>query len=247
MKLALAAALCLFLLLAQPLAAQAPDSKLTFEVASVKPTGEVVPGRMLAPLGGPGTDDPGRISWPRTTLFTMMGEAYDVTGDQITGLNWLNAPGAPFYAVDATIPPGTTKEQFRLMLQNLLADRFHLKLHHETQIRPGPYMGSLGNPAAGTLRTTYRGSPADFCGSWSERSPASRNRQDRLDRSVRVHPGIRLHGAGDARSDAPRRQRGDARRKRPCRSCSEFLQGIREARPQAGEGQGRAGGCADRG
>jgi hypothetical protein len=105
MKLALAAALCLFLLLAQPLAAQAPDSKLTFEVASVKPTGEVVPGRMLAPLGGPGTDDPGRISWPRTTLFFMMEEAYDVTADQITGLNWLNTAGVPFYAVDASIPP----------------------------------------------------------------------------------------------------------------------------------------------
>ena len=185
MKLALAVALCLLILPARPLAAQAPDSKLTFEVASVRPTGEVVPGTMLAPPGGPGTDDPGRISWPRTTLFTMMGEAYDVTGDQITGLNWLNTPGAPFYAVDATIPPGTTKEQFRLMLQNLLADRFHLKLLHETQIRPGyelsvaaggpklkewtqapgmrPGMALPVNFAEGTMQMIFKGSLADFC------------------------------------------------------------------------------------
>jgi uncharacterized protein (TIGR03435 family) len=33
--------------------------------------------------------------------------------------------------------PKTTREQFRLMLQELLAERFHLRLHHETQSRPG--------------------------------------------------------------------------------------------------------------
>jgi uncharacterized protein (TIGR03435 family) len=71
------------------------------------------------------------------------------------------------------------------MLQNLLADRFHLKLHHETQIRPGyelvlapggsklkdwtfapgerAYMGSNLNLAEGTMRTIFRGSPADVC------------------------------------------------------------------------------------
>jgi uncharacterized protein (TIGR03435 family) len=33
----------------------------------------------------------------------------------------------------ATVPKGATKEQFRLMLQNLLAERFKLKIHHETR------------------------------------------------------------------------------------------------------------------
>jgi uncharacterized protein (TIGR03435 family) len=31
------------------------------------------------------------------------------------------------------MPEGVTREQFKLMLQNLLADRFHLSLHHETK------------------------------------------------------------------------------------------------------------------
>jgi uncharacterized protein (TIGR03435 family) len=135
--------------------------------------------------GGPGTDDPGRISWPGVTVLDLILQAYDVTVDQVSGLAWLNSAGTPIYDLDATIPPGTTKEQFRLMLQNLLADRFHLKLHHETQSRPGyelsvaaggpklkdwtPAPGSapgltMGvNQDRGTLRTTFRGSMADIC------------------------------------------------------------------------------------
>jgi uncharacterized protein (TIGR03435 family) len=35
------------------------------------------------------------------------------------------------------MPANTTKEQFRLMLQNMLAERFHLVVHHETQNFPG--------------------------------------------------------------------------------------------------------------
>lgn len=161
-------------------------SAQTFEVASVKATGEVIPTVVLPPQGGPGTNDPGRFFWPHTTLLTMMLQAYDVTVDQVSGLDWMNRAGAPVYAVEAIVPPGATKEQFRLMLQNLLADRFHLKLHHETQIRPGyelvlapggpklkdwtPGPGSMPtgpsqgfNQAAGTMRLVFRGSPADFC------------------------------------------------------------------------------------
>ncbi|MGO9255964.1 MAG: TIGR03435 family protein [Bryobacteraceae bacterium] len=35
------------------------------------------------------------------------------------------------FDITAKIPPGTTKEQFRLMQQNLLAERFKLTVHHE--------------------------------------------------------------------------------------------------------------------
>jgi uncharacterized protein (TIGR03435 family) len=34
------------------------------------------------------------------------------------------------------VPEGTTKEQFRLMLQNLLAERFGLQAHHESKEMP---------------------------------------------------------------------------------------------------------------
>jgi uncharacterized protein (TIGR03435 family) len=44
-------------------------------------------------------------------------------------LNWYN--------ITATIPPGTTKEQFQTMLQNLLMVRFQIQLHHEIRDFPG--------------------------------------------------------------------------------------------------------------
>jgi uncharacterized protein (TIGR03435 family) len=41
-------------------------------------------------------------------------------------------PETRFHIV-ATIPQGATREQFRQMLQNLLADRFQLTVHRETR------------------------------------------------------------------------------------------------------------------
>jgi uncharacterized protein (TIGR03435 family) len=119
------------------LAAQAADSKAAFEAASVKPAGPRVPGEMGGIRGGPGTDDPGRITASRATLSDLLARAYDVWLDQISGPAWLNDRLAYTYRIDATLAPNTTMEQFRLMLQNLLAERFHLRLHHETKTRPG--------------------------------------------------------------------------------------------------------------
>jgi len=79
----------------------------------------------------PRTGDPGRITALRATLSDLLARAYDVWLDQISGPAWLNDRSAYAYRIDATLPPNTTREQFRLMLQNLLAERFHLRLHHE--------------------------------------------------------------------------------------------------------------------
>ena len=119
------------------LAAQAADSNVAFEAASVKPAGPFVPGEMRGMRGGPGTGDPGRITIARATLSDLLARAYDVWLDQISGPAWLNDSSAYAYRIDATLPPNTTTERFRLMLQNLLAERFHLRLHHETKARPG--------------------------------------------------------------------------------------------------------------
>jgi uncharacterized protein (TIGR03435 family) len=51
---------------------------------------------------------------------------------QIASPQWLKDRGQPFTVV-ATMPPDTTKEKFHLMLQNLLIERFRMKLHHETR------------------------------------------------------------------------------------------------------------------
>jgi uncharacterized protein (TIGR03435 family) len=52
---------------------------------------------------------------------------------QISGPGWIDSEK---YDVIANVPPGTTKELFQKMLQNLLIERFNLVLHHETKILP---------------------------------------------------------------------------------------------------------------
>jgi uncharacterized protein (TIGR03435 family) len=49
----------------------------------------------------------------------------------------MDDPQGNKFTITATMPPETTKEQFHLMLQNLLTDRFHLTMHHETREFPG--------------------------------------------------------------------------------------------------------------
>jgi uncharacterized protein (TIGR03435 family) len=55
-------------------------------------------------------------------------EAYDVKLFQISGPDWL---GTAKFDLTATVPKGATKEQYRLMLQSLLAERFRIKVHYE--------------------------------------------------------------------------------------------------------------------
>jgi uncharacterized protein (TIGR03435 family) len=106
----------------------------TFEVASVKPSEPQPSGMMRVRMsGGPGTPDPGQLTYTNVSLKNVLATAYEVNDYQISGPNWLD--GQRFDIV-AKIPQGATKEQFQQMLQNLLAERFKLKLHHETKELP---------------------------------------------------------------------------------------------------------------
>jgi uncharacterized protein (TIGR03435 family) len=131
----LAAALCAGASFAQT---QPVEKPLTFEVASVKPATPPTPdgqGRIMmrGPSGGPGTKDPGRISYPFMSLKNLLMIAYDVKNYQIQGPTWLDSER---FDITATMPPDTTKEQFHIMLQNLLAERFKLALHKEKKELP---------------------------------------------------------------------------------------------------------------
>jgi uncharacterized protein (TIGR03435 family) len=108
----------------------------TFDVASVKPFSPEIK-QPYTITGGPGTDDPIRFRAPRIGMTALLTRAFDVSTDQITGPAWLRDLSSSTYTVVATMPPGTTKEQFRTMLQNLLAERFHLVFHRETRSFPG--------------------------------------------------------------------------------------------------------------
>jgi uncharacterized protein (TIGR03435 family) len=190
MKLGFLMALLLIVLLAvrTPGVAQVADSEIRFKSASVKPAGPFVLGTDDRVRGGPGTDDPGRFIFPRATLTNLLIRAYNVPADQISGPAWFNNGAAYAYSIAATLPAGTTKDQFRLMLQNLLAERFHLRLHHETQTRPryalevasggpnlkewapvtnaAPFKMSYTMPISGgtaPIRMTFRASMGFFC------------------------------------------------------------------------------------
>ena len=64
--------------------------------------------------------------------------AYDVELDQVAGPSWIMENMGPnLYVVDATMPPDTTKAQYRLMMQRLLRERFHVAVHRETRNFPG--------------------------------------------------------------------------------------------------------------
>jgi uncharacterized protein (TIGR03435 family) len=106
----------------------------SFEVASIKSAPPSDMHRMMVGMqGGPGTPDPGQIRYNNVTLRNVLTQAYDVKDFQISGPAWL---GSERYDITAKVPAGTTKEQFRLMLQNLLAERFQVSLHHETKELP---------------------------------------------------------------------------------------------------------------
>jgi uncharacterized protein (TIGR03435 family) len=111
-----------------------PAPSPTFEVASVKLSPPVPPNGGVyfgPPRGGPGTPDPGRITWTYANLAGLLMTAYGVKEYQISGgPNWLDSER---YDIAVTVPQGATKEQVNIMWQKLLAERFGLMLHHESK------------------------------------------------------------------------------------------------------------------
>jgi uncharacterized protein (TIGR03435 family) len=103
----------------------------SFEVASIKPAAPMQPGRiMVGSRGGPGTGEPGQITFTNSSIADLIQSAYDVKSFQVTGPGWLQTER---FDVIAKVPAGATKAESRIMLQHLLADRFKLVLHRSTK------------------------------------------------------------------------------------------------------------------
>jgi uncharacterized protein (TIGR03435 family) len=115
----------------------AQERQPQFDAASVK----VFDAQGSVPMGqrgGPGSSDPGRITFGRTILMQLLAKAYGVPTDQISGPAWMSDfMGPNQYSITATMSPNTTMEQFQVMLQSLLVERFQMKVHHETRNFPG--------------------------------------------------------------------------------------------------------------
>jgi uncharacterized protein (TIGR03435 family) len=104
----------------------------SFEVASVRPgvflpigpNGEVRTGSR----GGPGTNDPENYSARYVTVASLVLRAYGLRNYQLSGPGWMDSAR---YDIAAKVSAGATPAQFKLMLQNLLVDRFRLEFHYQ--------------------------------------------------------------------------------------------------------------------
>ncbi len=146
-KVAAARIVVLFLLsvaISVPSRAQSKDP--SFEVASVKvnPT----PGRGTFHVG------PDRLNLTRISLGSILIIAYGVRDFQIVAPDWVTNPNGSRFDIDAESSHPVPEDQLRLMLRPLLAERFHLTLHHEHKEMPAIAMqparsGAKVTPSAG--------------------------------------------------------------------------------------------------
>lgn len=119
-----------------PLLRAQSDPNQRFEVASVRRVDiDTVNGRvrMFPPTGGVGTSDPVHYMEHGAQIVPLIAQTFGVRADQITAPDWLRKDR---YDIAANLPEGATKEQFNIMLGNLLRDRFHLRFHIESKTLP---------------------------------------------------------------------------------------------------------------
>ncbi|HUI76265.1 MAG TPA: TIGR03435 family protein [Bryobacteraceae bacterium] len=109
--------------------------KMAFDVASVKPTKS--PRLPNFPLNNGNAKTPGGHLAASFSLGDYIQFAYKLEPSQWSAVRtqlpkWANDN----YAIDAEAEGNPTKDQMRLMMQSLLADRFKLKVHFETREVP---------------------------------------------------------------------------------------------------------------
>lgn len=110
--------------------------RLKFEVASVKRLQELQP-EMMAGMRLRGDT----LRFGQSRLKDLIQWAYDLKQYQLTGgPGWLESE---FYAIEAKAKGSASRDEFRLMMRELLAERLKLVLHHEARELPG-YVLSVG-------------------------------------------------------------------------------------------------------
>src|SRR5579863_2260586 len=115
--------------------------KMSFDVASVKPSkGAFVPPDFPLDFGD-GYRATGGYFKADFPLWTYIQFAYKILpGEEQNRETQAHLPGwarTDRYTIDARAPSANpTKDQMRLMMQSLLAERFHLAAHFETREQP---------------------------------------------------------------------------------------------------------------
>src|SRR5580692_4117747 len=131
---------------------QTADDSTTFEVASVRPSPHSNASDQ-AISGGPGTGNPGRLTFTSCSLQTLMMNAFAIPPnrlDRLSGPVWLRSET---FDIVAKVAKGTTQDQALVMLQNLLIERFKLAVHHETKEADGYALTVAKNGPSAKLKT----------------------------------------------------------------------------------------------
>jgi uncharacterized protein (TIGR03435 family) len=110
--------------------AQSAD-KPEFEAASIRAAPTGAGGVTVGCRGGPGTQDPGLFTCQNISLSNLVTLAYHLEYYRLSAPDWMTP--MLMFNISAKIPPNTTRGQFEVMMQNLLADRFRLSVHHENR------------------------------------------------------------------------------------------------------------------
>lgn len=111
--------------------AQAPAPLPSFEVASIKPAGDLNPARIASGSMKIGmTVDASRVDIGLFSLSDIIRTAYRIKSHEISGPDWLSGQR---FNIQAKIPDGVSKDLVPEMLQSLLAERFKLTFHRETK------------------------------------------------------------------------------------------------------------------
>jgi len=104
-----------------------PQSR--FDVASIKPSKLSGEGRNRENV----TANPGTLTMHNVSLKSALQWAYRMKEYQVSGPAWI---GDERFDISAKAAGAAGEQQLRRMLQNLLADRFKITLHHEKKDLP---------------------------------------------------------------------------------------------------------------
>ncbi|HYW46708.1 MAG TPA: TIGR03435 family protein [Bryobacteraceae bacterium] len=133
-----------------PLAGAQTAAAPSFDVASLKPAQPSPPYPVDL-----GNTLHGRVTLTNVTLTECLRFAFKINNDsQIAGPDWIKSRDVLFDIVGKA-PPETPKDRLRLMILNLLQERFKLTLHHEQ--RELAYLALVAGKKGSKLRPAAAG------------------------------------------------------------------------------------------
>jgi uncharacterized protein (TIGR03435 family) len=142
---------------------QAAQTKLSFEVATIRPSAPLDRGKLAAelqagkmPLLGPHISA-ARAQYIYMPLKDLIALAYNMRNYQVTGPDWMSTER---FDIEAKIPDGANKDDAPIMLRTLLEERFKLSAHKETADHKVLAL-MVGKNGAKLKRSTKAAEPVD--------------------------------------------------------------------------------------